>query len=90
MKLGLNVGDHVTFRVDDKEYQAPITGITENYAYHYIHMPPAVYEQVFGEPVTYTNAFAIVPDLDDTVKVKLQTIYWNAMILWHYLITIPS
>ena len=28
MKLGLNVGDHVTFRVDDKEYQAPITGIT--------------------------------------------------------------
>ena len=71
MKLGLNVGDHVTFRVDDKEYQAPITGITENYAYHYIYMPPAVYEQVFGEPVTYTNAFAIVPDLDDTVKSEI-------------------
>ena len=71
MKLGLNVGDYVTFRVDDKEYQAPITGITENYAYHYIYMPPAVYEQVFGEPVTYTNAFAIVPDLNDTVKSEI-------------------
>ena len=71
MKLGLNVGDYVTFRVDYKEYQAPITGITENYAYHYIYMPPAVYEQVFGEPVTYTNAFAIVPDLNDTVKSEI-------------------
>ena len=71
MKLGLNVGDYVTFRIDDTEYQALITDITENYAYHYIYMPPAVYEQVFGEPVTYTNAFAIVPNLDDTVKSEI-------------------
>ena len=34
-------------------------------------MPPAVYEQIFEEPVTYTNAFAIVPGLDDTVKSEI-------------------
>ncbi len=71
MKLGLNIGDAVTFRVNNKDYQAPITGITENYAYHYIYMPPAVYEQVFGKPVTFSNAFAIVPNLDDSVKSEI-------------------
>ena len=53
-------------------------------------MPPAVYEQVFESLSPTPMRLQFVPDLDDTVKVKLQTIYWNAMILWHYLITIPS
>ena len=71
MKLGLHTGDSVAFRAGEDEYAATVTGITENYAFHYIYMPKQVYAQIFGKEVTYTNAYVIVPDLNDDSKSEI-------------------
>ncbi len=71
IKLGLKEGDLLTFRIDDKDYAAPITGITENYANHYIYMSPKIYEEIFHKPVAYTNALSIVPNLNDEIKSEI-------------------
>lgn len=49
-RLGLRVGGHVV--VPDgsgKRRTFTVTGITENYIYHYVYIAPAVYQKVTGE-----------------------------------------
>ena len=53
--LGLDIGDEITIEKDNKEYQAKIAVITENYMGHYIYMTPAVYEETFGEKPDYAD-----------------------------------
>ena len=50
---GLRVGDSLVLRDGDgKEATVKIGGVTENYLYHYIYMPPSLYRLAFGtEPV---------------------------------------
>ncbi|PWL70583.1 MAG: ABC transporter permease [Clostridiales bacterium] len=48
--LGLSVGDNISLKDTDGEMvEAPITGIAENYLFHYVYMTPAVYESLYGE-----------------------------------------
>lgn len=47
--LGVDVGDTITVKLDNKEYNLLVSGITEHYLYHYIYITPEYYEQVFGE-----------------------------------------
>ncbi len=68
LKLGLKTGDTVHFTADNTEHTAKVTGITENYAFHYIYMSPAVYYQLFDKAPAFTNAFTIVPNLNDNSK----------------------
>ena len=90
MKLGLNTLGTMLHSVTTKNTAAHYRHYG-NYAYHYIYMPPAVYEQVFESLSPTRNAFAIVPDLNDTVKVKIAgDLLERDDILWHCLITIPS
>ena len=56
--LGVGIGDTVTLP-ELGETPLPITGITENYAYHFIYITPSYYEKIFGQlpkqNVVYTN-----------------------------------
>lgn len=56
--LGVGVGDFITLP-GLGDTALPITGITENYAYHFIYMTPAYYEKAFGKTpevnMAYTN-----------------------------------
>ena len=53
--LNLKVGDELTVRKDDTEYQVKISVITENYAGHYVYMTPKVYTETFGEEPDYAD-----------------------------------
>lgn len=50
--LNVSVGDKICFRAEkdgDQTVEVPITGIVENYLFHYVYMSPATYRSLFGE-----------------------------------------
>lgn len=54
--LGLEEGDDLVISDDDRGMlTVPIVHITENYLSHYVYLTPAVYEQVYDEPVEYNG-----------------------------------
>ncbi len=83
-ELGLNVCDTVTLTEQDAignatntTYEATVTGIVENYVYHYAYVGPKLYEQLTGEAPVYGSLFANVKvDGDDRIALseKLRSI----------------
>ena len=71
--LGVRAGDAVTLTEQDAignatgtSYEATVTGIVENYVYHYAYMGPALYEQLMGKAPDYRTVLAVTtsdPDL---------------------------
>lgn len=60
------VGDEIFMTLtDDSRVTVKVAGIVENYAFHYIYMSPALYQQTFGETPAYNFVTA---KLTDTVK----------------------
>lgn len=56
--LGVDEGDDVTLKISDTErVDVPVTGIVENYMYHYIYMTPGVYERTFEKNPEYNQVF---------------------------------
>ena len=47
--LDVKEGDTITVKTGDVSYTVTISGICENYLYHYIYMTDSYYEEVFGE-----------------------------------------
>lgn len=65
-ELGVGVGDTVTFTEQDAignatndSYEATVSGIAENYVYHYAYMGPKLYEQLMGHAADYRTVLAI-------------------------------
>ncbi len=56
--LSLRAGD--TLRVYDgsKEYEATVSGVAENYVFHYVYITSAYYEKVFGKEMRYNGFLA--------------------------------
>lgn len=45
--LNAHIGDEITIKIDDeKSKNVKVSGIIENYVYHYIYMDKAMYEDV--------------------------------------------
>ena len=67
--LDLKVGDELTVKKDDREYQVKIAVITENYAGHYVYMAPNVYKETFGEDPDYADiVFAVRDEYKDQTE----------------------
>lgn len=50
--LGVSIGDSFELvSADNERYTLTVDGITENYAFHYVYISPALYEKTFGEAV---------------------------------------
>ena len=72
-ELGVRVGDAVTFTEQDSignatstSYEAVVTGVVENYVYHYAYLGPDLYERLMGEAPDYRTVLAFAtsdPDL---------------------------
>lgn len=65
-ELGVRAGDTVALTEQDAlgnatsaSYEATVTGIVENYVYHYAYMGPALYERLMGEAPDYRTVLAI-------------------------------
>lgn len=56
--LEVEEGDSIMLPISDTENaEVTVTGIVENYMFHYIYMTPAVYEKAFGEIPEYNEIF---------------------------------
>ena len=70
---GVGVGDTITLTgIDDKEISVTVTGINENYIYHYIYMTPGLYEKLYGVSAPVTAAFAMLTDTSDAAITVLK------------------
>lgn len=64
--LHLKIGDSVTLSNDDhQEINVKISGIFENFVYHYVYMNEATYEEQLGEAVEYHNLYVNVKEGKD-------------------------
>lgn len=53
-KLNLSVGDSIDINIDEThKISAPVSAITENYAFHYVYMSKEVYSSLFGANPRY-------------------------------------
>lgn len=56
--LELSVGDKINVKLSRfKAVDIKISGISKNYALHYVYISPQTYEQLFGEKPTYNLSF---------------------------------
>ncbi len=64
--LNVNVGDEITIEVDEDNFKnVKITGIIENYIYHYVYMDKSVYEQIFEEKMIDNQMYLKTNDFLD-------------------------
>lgn len=77
---GLGVGDSITVDLDETgSFKAEISGVTENYALHYVYITPELYEKLLEKPqfnICYfnfdseTDSSELSQDLLETGKVR--------------------
>ncbi len=61
--LGLSVGDALTLNLSDTEtLDIPVSGICDNYLYHYAYLSESTYEALFGTPCQYKTAYLSADD----------------------------
>ncbi len=75
--LGVRAGDEVVLTKPDAignatgtEYRAVVTGVVENYVYHYVFMGPDLYRQLTGDAPAYDTVLAIASN-DSDVRSQL-------------------
>jgi putative ABC transport system permease protein len=74
----VGVGDKITLQgINDRDVEVTVTGISENYIYHFIYMTPTLYEKLYGSSAPLTAAFAMLSDTStgaiNTFKDELAT-----------------
>ena len=67
-KTNTDIGENLTISWTEGsktvEYQVKVTGIVDNYTFHYVYMTPAYYNQITGTTLTFNYLFCkIAPDL---------------------------
>lgn len=78
-KTDVKIGDEITVSWTEGsktvEYRVKVTGIVDNYAFHYVYMTPYYYNQITGTALTYNYLFCqITPDMTQGEKVQLENI----------------
>ena len=64
--LDISVGDEIKLvNADDKECNVKVTGITENYIYHYIYMSPELYNQLYNTRIGYNVIYVNAPEMSE-------------------------
>lgn len=59
----VSVGDAINLKFSDTlTVKVAVTGIVENYAFHYVYMSPVLYSQIFQAPVMYNYMYAKYED----------------------------
>ncbi|MBC8536093.1 FtsX-like permease family protein [Feifania hominis] len=62
-QLDLSPGDRISLRDSTgKSVEVPISGVMENYTYHYVFLSPALYESCFGEPPAFNGLTITMAD----------------------------
>lgn len=67
-KTDTSVGDNITVTVDGKDYEIPVSGIVENYTFHYVYLSRDLYEKTFESKPTFNYVTAILSDNVDVAQ----------------------
>ena len=63
---GIEKGDTITLRdADNNDVTVTVTGIAENYVFHYVYMTDTLYEKLYGQKPEYNQIFG---DIKNTKK----------------------
>lgn len=74
--LEVKKGDRIYLKEDETErVEAKVTGIVENYFYHYVFISPVLYEKLYGEPPVYSNIFIKNIGNDEKFETAMQEDY---------------
>ncbi|MFA9379609.1 MAG: FtsX-like permease family protein, partial [Acetanaerobacterium sp.] len=81
--LDVGIGDTITLRdADNRPHTIEVSGITENYAFHYIYLSRHQYEETFGQPFVPNTLFMRLGDTSNEVQDALsQTLLGNGYVL---------
>ncbi|EQB87344.1 putative ABC transport system permease protein [Clostridium punense] len=72
--LNVKVGDEIYIkRGETEKVNVKVSGITENYVFHYIYMSPKVYEQLYGEKLKFKQVLGKITDTSEVVQSDLST-----------------
>lgn len=67
--LNVNIGDEISIEIEDEiSKDVKITGIVENYIYHYIYMSKTLYENIFEEEMINNQIYLDIDGQLDTEK----------------------
>jgi putative ABC transport system permease protein len=70
--LDIQVGDTISLKEGDtKTIQAEVTAITENYLQHYVFVSKSLYENLYGEDLTYNELICKTKSQKDTFEKEL-------------------
>lgn len=70
--LDIKVGETITIKnVDNKEVQAKVTAITENYLNHYIYMSTDLYKELYKKDINSNTIVAITNNLTEEQESNL-------------------
>lgn len=62
-RMNVSVGDSIDLKFSDElTLKLAVTGIVENYAFHYVYMSPTLYSQIFQSPVPFNYMYAKYAD----------------------------
>ncbi len=62
-RMNVSVGDAINLKFNDElTLKLAVTGIVENYAFHYVYMSPTLYSQIFQAPVPFNYMYAKYAD----------------------------
>ncbi len=93
--LGIHIGDTIT--LENNQYQivtVKVSGIVENYLYHYVYMSPQLYESLFNQTVHYNVLLTKLTNTSDsaekqlgkdfTTESQVQTVHFISQIEYHF------
>lgn len=73
-QLGVRKGDEIVFQWGDhKTKPVKVGNITENYVYHYIYMPPELFESITGEEPAFQGFIAKTTSNESGFESKLSS-----------------
>ena len=67
--LGVSSGDAILLKnADDEQVSFTVTGVTENYVYHYVYIDPALFKTKMGEETSFNAVIAVFDDSSQAVR----------------------
>ncbi len=81
-RANIKEGDAISLKFSDElTLKLAVTGIVENYAFHYVYMSPALYSQIFQAPAPFNYMYAKYADgirgTDKTEQVATELMKFN-------------
>ncbi len=56
---------------DGEEHPVKVLGVCENYVYHYVHMTPGLYENLYGGSAEINAAYGALADSDESAQKEI-------------------